>query len=133
MTDLKRIAYREVRKAIKSGLLVPATECNRCGTKEYPCSDGRRRIQAHHHDHSKPLDVEWICPLCHRRETPMPRYRPIQPLVRGERNGSHVLKDHEVIEIRRSPLTHRELGKIYGVDHTTIGRIKRNQLRQWTI
>lgn len=46
-----------VRRAVSSGALVRPEKCSRCG------SGGR--IQAHHHDYDKPLDVEWLCASCH--------------------------------------------------------------------
>jgi len=34
-----------------------------------PCkSCGARKTQAHHHDYSKPLDVQWLCHACHMAE-----------------------------------------------------------------
>ena len=30
-----------------------------------PCKCGSTDVQMHHHDYSKPLDVTWICRLCH--------------------------------------------------------------------
>lgn len=53
----KRRAQNRVAKAVKAGRLVRPDACENCG------SGGR--IQAHHHDYSKPLDVKWLCPRCH--------------------------------------------------------------------
>lgn len=39
-----------------SGALVPLP-CAVCGAK---------KVQAHHHDYSRPLDVEWLCFACHQ-------------------------------------------------------------------
>lgn len=54
----KWVAYREVEKAIKRGTLIRPDACSSCG-------ETGGRIHAHHTDHSKPLDVQWLCPLCH--------------------------------------------------------------------
>jgi hypothetical protein len=49
-------ARRAVRTAIASGRLV-RIPCESCGCEP---------TQAHHDDYSKPLDVRWLCPPCHR-------------------------------------------------------------------
>ena len=46
-----------VNNAIRDGRLERGAECERCGTTV--------RLQAHHDDYSKPLDVRWLCPACH--------------------------------------------------------------------
>lgn len=51
----KEAARRKVRYAVQWGHLTPKP-CERCGADE---------AQAHHHDYSKPLDVEWLCRPCH--------------------------------------------------------------------
>ncbi len=50
-------AHVAVSRAIKSGAMVRPDHCSRC---LIPCSP-----QGHHDDHSKPLDVMWLCPICH--------------------------------------------------------------------
>jgi hypothetical protein len=54
-----RKAHSAVRDAKLSGRLVPPEQCTQCGTVG--------PVQAHHHDYSKPLDVEWLCVPCHRK------------------------------------------------------------------
>jgi len=53
-----------VEKAILRGEILPPPECEECGAS-YRFKDGRRGIQAHHDDYSKPLDVRWLCQKCH--------------------------------------------------------------------
>ena len=54
-------AGRAVRAAIKAGRLTRPHTCSGCG-----CTDEERRIEAHHADYSRPLDVIWLCTSCHR-------------------------------------------------------------------
>lgn len=53
---LNQVAHDKVRRAVKSGRLTPKP-CEKCGS--------RTRINAHHDDYSKPLDVRWLCQGCH--------------------------------------------------------------------
>jgi hypothetical protein len=53
----KRFAHRRVYKAVKEGTLV-RQPCEICG---------ELRVDAHHEDYSKPLDVMWLCKLHHRQ------------------------------------------------------------------
>ena len=46
--------------AVRYGKLIRPTNCSRCGTRCTP--------EAHHPDYSKPLDVEWLCRTCHKKE-----------------------------------------------------------------
>lgn len=54
----KARARAELKRAVREGR-VQRKPCQVCGD---PRSDG------HHHDYSKPLDVEWMCFKCHRAE-----------------------------------------------------------------
>lgn len=47
----KAAAHKKVRKAIKSGTLIPQP-CEKCGALE---------VEGHHDDYSKPLEVRWLC------------------------------------------------------------------------
>ncbi len=57
----KRRAPVYVHRACKSGELVRAEICSR------PSCTNTERIEAHHEDYSKPLDVEWLCESCHKK------------------------------------------------------------------
>lgn len=51
-------ARRRVAYAVQTGQI-----------KRMPCeSCGSMRVQAHHYDYSKPLDIKWLCFTCHRAE-----------------------------------------------------------------
>ena len=51
-------ARTAVNNAIRDGRL-KRKACKYCGAK---------KVQAHHHDYSKPLDVVWLCFKCHREK-----------------------------------------------------------------
>ena len=57
---LRRKARTAARVAVVSGRLTPADRCEDCG------HDFRHhRREGHHADYSKPLEVDWLCSLCH--------------------------------------------------------------------
>lgn len=60
----KTKARRAVRSAIEAGRMERPKTCQECG-QEATRSDGVTAIHAHHEDYSKPLDVIWLCPICH--------------------------------------------------------------------
>lgn len=53
----KETARATVHRAVMSGQLIVPSVCSRCG--------GAARIHGHHPDYSKPLEVIWLCPVCH--------------------------------------------------------------------
>lgn len=52
-----RNAHGAVASALKRGLLVRG-RCEVCGEE---------RVEAHHDDYSRPLDIRWLCRTHHRR------------------------------------------------------------------
>jgi len=56
----KHAAHWKANQALSIGRIERRTECERCGSTE--------RVQKHHADYSRPLDVEWLCTRCHGLE-----------------------------------------------------------------
>lgn len=114
-------AHRHVHAAVKKGLLIRPETCSRCGASP-KTKDGRSAIQGHHADYEKPLDVEWLCPKCHRAVTPLPEVMGAPAF--GERNGQAKLTAQDAEAIRASKLGCRKLSVMYGVDKKTIQRVR---------
>lgn len=51
--EVRNLTY----KAISAGILIPKP-CKICG---------KEKVDAHHDDYSKPLEVKWLCRGCHRK------------------------------------------------------------------
>ena len=51
-------AHRAVANALKTGALVRPGWCQDCGATG--------KLEAHHDDYSRPLDVDFLCVKCHR-------------------------------------------------------------------
>lgn len=54
----RHAAWTAVLLALRKGKLIKPTNCQRCSQV--------MRLEGHHHDYSKPLEVEWLCRKCHR-------------------------------------------------------------------
>jgi hypothetical protein len=57
-------ARRIAKEAVRTGRLEKPSDCSRCGAENVE----PRLLQAHHPDYSKPLEVEWLCSMCHGGE-----------------------------------------------------------------
>lgn len=53
-------ARNALKNAVAYGKIIRKTVCEKCESKH--------RVQAHHPDYSKPLDVMWLCHPCHMKE-----------------------------------------------------------------
>ena len=110
-------ARRVVEAAIKAGVLVKPEACSSCGKKD--C-----RIEAHHEDHTKPLEVTWLCVSCHRkRDYEMRRKQGILKKPKSSRK----LTDDQVREIRECDLSYSQMAKKYGVSVSVLQKIKAYQ------
>lgn len=56
----RRNIRRRVSEAVQTGELLRPATCSRCGA-------GDVKIQGHHHDYTRVLDVEWVCIPCHQK------------------------------------------------------------------
>lgn len=59
--EANRLKYRcraVTRYAVQSGKIQQGP-CEKCGAE---------KVQAHHQDYAKPLDVRWLCSQCHGKE-----------------------------------------------------------------
>ena len=56
----KMEAHDIVNRAVQKGDIQKPIRCEKC-------SKFSERLQAHHRDHSKPLDVVWLCSYCHNQ------------------------------------------------------------------
>jgi len=128
---VQALCHGHVRRAIAAGRLVRPNSCQRCGKSPPPNKAGISQIHAHHHDHSKPLDVEWLCVGCHRLATPKPT-KPSGKVFFGTSNGQARL-DADKVRIIRSwagKISTRQIGDLVGVHRTTVQRVLRGE--HWT-
>lgn len=56
---LKTQARSKLKHAVKMGLLIRPSKCQACGEE--------KKVEGHHPDYTKPLEVEWMCHRCHCR------------------------------------------------------------------
>ena len=57
---IKRGASTLVGNAVRDGRIFKPNFCTNCGNSP-------KRLHGHHEDYSKPLDVVWLCPGCHKQ------------------------------------------------------------------
>ncbi len=55
----KKHAHNLIGSAKLLGKLSPPKYCEQCGAEA--------KVDAHHDDYSKPIEVRWLCKFCHRK------------------------------------------------------------------
>lgn len=58
MNKLKRNAKTMINYALATGKLIKPIICENCGNRDL-------KLEGHHADYSKPLEVSWLCRKCH--------------------------------------------------------------------
>lgn len=111
-------ARHQLGNAIRRGRIKRPARCEKCGEEDVPLKDGRTSIQAHHHKgYDHPLDVQWLCVMCHRHITPHPY---------GESCGSAKATWGLVTEIRArydAGERYYQIAREVGLDPTAVHRI----------
>lgn len=105
---LQKHALKMLTLAIYHGDIVPATHCQNCGV-----SATNRELDGHHEDYSKPLEVIWLCRICHKKEHNRD----------GQYNHRNAPKMKKAIEWMKTHPEHidtesRVLADLIGVSHT---------------
>jgi ribosomal protein S27AE len=55
---LKAIAHYTLTNAVRDGKIKRQEFCSECSSNQ--------KVEAHHDDYTKPLDVRWLCEKCHK-------------------------------------------------------------------
>lgn len=58
LRSMKSQAGRMLGYAVCAGMVARPDSCERCGRQD--------EVEGHHYDYARPLEVEWLCPTCHR-------------------------------------------------------------------
>lgn len=115
----RKLAYSRLNNALESGKIVRPAFCERCGRDPGLDRLGRSRIEGHHEDHSKPLEVQWLCDGCHKE---------VSPKARGERNAQARFTEQQVRAIKRQlqkpGVVVLYIARRYGVTHKAISDIR---------
>jgi hypothetical protein len=106
--------------ALRRGKIVRPEACERCGDKLGRSRLGRSLIHGHHHDYSKPLDVEWLCARCHNHDVDHPK-------TVGSVKPNTKLTEKQAREIKkmlRAGMILRAIAQKFGVSRSAINHIK---------
>lgn len=119
----KRKAHYKVQAALKSGTLKRPAACEDCGKLG--------RVDGHHEDYTRPLDVNWVCVSCHRFRHDTPKHRDISTAARGEACPWAKLTAKLVSQIRQrvaSGETQSALSREFKVANSLINQIIKRRI-----
>ena len=81
--------WDRMNQAPKSGELIKPDHCDRCGKKA-------KRIEGHHGNYSRPLEVDWLCLRCHRAEHKRLRKEATALVNLGDPDQRHMTKEERL-------------------------------------
>lgn len=121
----KTAAQNKLNYEIRKGA-IKRQPCQTCGTTD--------KVHAHHHDYSKPFDVEWFCFLCHRKqhhvgddEKAVKFANAKKARLPGGANSNASLTDAKAAMAKHllgMGISQQKIADVFGVSQTTISRIK---------
>lgn len=122
----KTKAQNSLNYAIRKGDIVRGN-CEECGTSE--------KVHAHHDDYSKPLQVKWLCFMCHKLAHPVDdedkrvKFEGAKRAdVSGIKNPCSRLTEEQVKQIResyKSGVSQQKIADSLSVSQATISQIIR--------
>jgi hypothetical protein len=116
--SVRKLAYSKLSNAVAQGKIIRPEFCEKCDNRGGTDIMGRSRIEGHHLDYSKPLEVIWLCDRCHKEETPR---------ARGQRVWASRFTENQVKRVRKLLASGKgvnEIGRMFGVTHKAISDIR---------
>jgi hypothetical protein len=121
----KTKAQNQLNYALRKGVVFRGP-CEVCGSEE--------KVHAHHHDYSKPLDVHWLCFICHKKAHPVSeedkkvKFSDAKRAdVIGSNNPFSKLDEvavHEIKLMLSCGVSQERIAKAFAVTQTTVSKIK---------
>lgn len=102
-TPRQHRAHYMIESAVKLGILKVPEVCQQCGKQQHKSFN---RLESHHWDYLKPLDVIWVCRDCH-----LLIHRSPNPYINAE--------GPIIPEVFRMPVSTRGLSQYFGVSSDT--------------
>lgn len=111
----KHRARQNLRYAIKVGKVTRPDVCEKC-------QKGEGVMHGHHHDYSKPLEVEWLCGKCHGTAHALPQvYRKLGTAGRMKYSTEQVLAHLRTALIAYG--SQRKAAKVLGLSETVLSDV----------
>ena len=118
-------AHSIVNEAVRTGKLLKPSKCSCCNLE--------KKVQAHHEDYTKPLEIIWLCSACHSKLHKKKRiengfqYKPQKQYIRKGYNNKRKSKPYkkdqrytQAIELRQQGKTYQQIADITGISKSQI-------------